>query len=69
MMASKKGNRANNHQNTSGSRGEDRKKHFADGGSLAEWRGTHTVHKNKKDKRQNRRTRRQQAIRDSIDDS
>lgn len=67
-MASRKGNRANNHQNkTAGYRGEDRKQHFADGGSLAEWRGTHTVHKNKKDKRQNRRTRRQQAIRDSMD--
>ena len=68
-MASSKGSRTNNDQsNTSGSRGEDRKKHFADGGSLAEWRGTHTVHKNKKNKRQNRRTRRKQAIRDSIDD-
>ncbi len=70
-MASKKGNRANNHQNkdsTSGVRGEDRKAHFANGGSLAEWRGLHRVHTSRAEKRKTRRTERQQAIRDSQED-
>ena len=53
---------------TAGTRGEDRKKHFASGGSLAEWRGTSSVHKNKKDKRKDRATVKRQAIKESQDE-
>ena len=35
-------------------RGEDRKKHFESGGSLSEWRGKHSVHTSKADKRNSR---------------
>lgn len=54
-------------KDTKGIRGELRRKHFEDGGSLAEWRGTSAVHKNRKDKRNDRRTRQRKAIKDSLD--
>lgn len=53
---------------SAGVRAEDRKKHFAAGGSLAEWRGKAAVHKNKKDKRKDRSTVKRQAIKDSQDE-
>lgn len=68
-MASKKKNRANNHKNktrsTAGIRGVIRAEHFKEGGTLAGWRGTSSVHKNKKDKRNDRSTKRRNAIRES----
>lgn len=72
-MVSQKKSRKNNHkserQSTAGSRGEIRKDHFNSGGSLAEWRGTSSVHKNRKDKRSNRTTKKNKAIQESQDDS
>lgn len=51
---------------TAGQRAKDRQDHFADGGSPSEWLGGHhVVHKNRKDKRKNRRTEKQTAIKDS----
>lgn len=52
---------------TKGIRGKQRENHFNDGGTLKEWRGQHKVHKNRKDKRQNRRTKDKKAIQDSLD--
>jgi hypothetical protein len=71
-MASKKKTRANNHKNksqsTAGVRGVIRKEHFEEGGSLATWRGTSAIHKNHRDKRNDRSTQRRKAIRDSQED-
>lgn len=70
-MASKKG-RANNHKNkrkiTAGIRGEIRRQHFEAGGTLAGWRGTTSVQKNKNEKRNDRSTVRRKAIRESLED-
>ena len=63
MSRTKRKGKRNN--STAGQRGEERKQHFADGGSVREWRGTGGVHKNKKDKRQNRRTQKKKAIEES----
>lgn len=47
-------------------RGELRKAHFESGGSLREWRGTHVIHKSKRDKRKgNRSQQNMRAIRNS----
>jgi len=71
VMASKKG-RANNHKNkrkiTAGIRGEIRRQHFEAGGTLAGWRGTTSVQKNKNEKRNDRSTVRRKAIRESLED-
>ena len=68
-MASKKNGRVHNHKNkTAGVRGEERKQHFASGGSLAEWRGTSAVHKRKEEKRNDRSTAKKRAIADSQDE-
>lgn len=70
-MSSKKKNRANNHKNervSAGMRGEDRIRHFADGGSIAEWRGQAATHKNKREKRNDRSTVQKKAIEDSKDE-
>lgn len=42
-----------------------RELHFESGGSPSEWRGSHSVHKNKSDKRQDRSTKIKKAIKDS----
>lgn len=60
---SKKKNKASK---TSKIRGEERKRHFEDGGSLAEWRGLHHIHNSKK--RRSRRKERIKAIEDSKDE-
>lgn len=72
VMASKKKSRANNHKNkrksvsnTSGVRGEMRRQHFEEGGTLAGWRGRSAVHTNRSEKRNDRSTVKQKAIRDS----
>lgn len=69
-MASKKKSRANNHKNkrknsTAGLRGEVRKQHFEEGGTLAGWRGRSSVHRNRSEKRNDRATQKRNAIRDS----
>lgn len=53
---------------TAGIRGEERKRYFEEGGTLAGWRGTSSIQKNRKDKRKNRRTRQQEAIRQSSEE-
>jgi len=50
---------------TAAIRGLERRRHFENGGSLSEWRGVSSAHKNRKDKRKNRRTRDEEAIKES----
>lgn len=68
-MASRKKNRANNHKNkrksTAGIRGVLREAHFRNGGTLAGWRGTSSVHRKRKDKRNSRSIAKKKAINDS----
>jgi len=52
---------------TAGSRGLHRKEHFENGGTLAQWRGLHQVHTSKNQKRKNRRTEKEKAIREGQD--
>jgi hypothetical protein len=72
-MASRKGNRQNNYSSKGKqdaikrSKSARRDAHFAAGLPLSEWTPGKKVHKKKKDKRQNRRTRRQNAIREGLE--
>jgi hypothetical protein len=49
-------------KSTKGARSEMRKEHFKSGGSTAEWRGLHTVHKHKNDKRLGNRSQQKKKI-------
>ncbi len=58
----------NQTKDTSAIRGEERRLHFEAGGSLAEWRGIHTIHKSSKDKRRSRSKDKKNAVHDSWED-
>ncbi len=62
---SKKNNQT---KDTKAERGIDRKIHFESGGSLAEWRGLHQIHKSSKDKRNSRSSQKKKAVRESLED-
>ena len=71
-MATRKGKRQSNFGNKKKqaikrSRSARRQAHFESGRSLQEWNPGSKAHKNKRDKRQTRTTRKKAAIRDSMD--
>lgn len=55
----------NKNKKTSDIRGQEREDYFNDGLPLSNWRGKHIVHKNKKDKRKNRKIIKKENIDDS----
>jgi hypothetical protein len=65
VIVSRTKRKGKRNKSTAGQRGLEREQHFKDGGSLREWRGTGGVHKNKKDKRQNRKAAKKKAIQES----
>jgi hypothetical protein len=65
MPRSKRKKRRTARSLTAAIRGEDRRVYFANGGTLAEWRGTHKVHTSRAEKRKNRGTDDRNAIRES----
>lgn len=48
-------------------RGFERKKHFEEGKTPSQWRGSYHVHSSRKDKRKSRSNRKREAIKDSED--
>lgn len=44
-----------------------REEHFKSGGSVEEWLGFHKIQKSKNQRRQNRRTKKQKAIKEGLD--
>lgn len=65
-MGRRKRNKRRNSRNLAAEmRGEDRRLHFANGGTVAEWRGIHTVHTSRAEKRNSRGTDNRNAIQDS----
>jgi hypothetical protein len=62
-MAKKK--KANKAKIISAIKAEIRKAHFESGGSAKEWRGISAIHKNKKNKRQDRNTSIKKAVNES----
>lgn len=71
-MSAKRNKRINNRQKKkaflAAIRGEERKQYFANGGTLAGWRGVSSVQKDKRDKRANRSSRDRKAIREEMDE-
>lgn len=61
----RKGRRTREAKDAAAQRGIDRKRHFADGGSLAEWRGLHKVHDSRPRNRRTRGADNRRAIQES----